>query len=98
MWEVFKRLLTFSFYICNKNIIKKMEGYQIMVHEDREDPDDWTCQCHIDRDYIYKDKVYLNEDEANAELARLRKEEPVISYNPMDCGYLTYSLRKVTIK
>lgn len=76
----------------------KQQGWQIMVHENREDPDDWTCQCHIDRDYVYDGKVYLDHDEAVAEMERLQKEKDHISYSPVDCGYLTYSLQTVTIQ
>ena len=39
-----------------------MIGYQIMVHERREDPEDWTCQCNLNDSWRYDNKVYLDID------------------------------------
>ena len=34
-----------------------MIGYQIMVHERREDPEDWTCQCNLNDSWRYDNRV-----------------------------------------
>jgi hypothetical protein len=54
-----------------------MIGYQIMVHERREDPEDWTCQCNLNDSWRYNNKVYLNKEEAEKKRDELEEKDSV---------------------
>ena len=55
-----------------------MIGYQIMVHERREDPEDWTCQCNLNDSWRYDNRVYLDKNEAEFIRDELEKSDSVI--------------------
>ena len=69
-----------------------MIGYQIMVHERREDPEDWTCQCNLNDSWRYNNKVYLNKEEAEKKRDELEETDSVHSYGGFDFGYRTFEV------
>lgn len=72
-------------------------GYQIWVHETREDPEDWTCSIRYTSDWIYNDKIYTNKEEADKKCAQLKKNHSSHCYGGFDIGYRTYEVVPCTI-
>lgn len=74
-----------------------MIGYQIMVHEKREDPEDWTCQCNLNDSWLYSNKVYLSKKAADKKRDYLEKNNSIHCYGGFDIGYRTFEVIEVEI-
>ena len=73
-------------------------GYQIIVNEQREDPEDWTCQHNLNSIYKYSTKIYETKEEAEKKKAWLEKNRSSVSYGGFDFGYCTYEIVECKIR
>jgi len=72
--------------------------YQIIVHEQRDNFEDWTCSTNCNRTYRYGRKIYETKEEAEKKKAWLEKNRSSVCHGGFDFGYCTYEVVSCTIE
>jgi len=74
-----------------------MTGYIIMVHEQRDNSEDWLCRTNYNNTRKYGRKIYKTRAEAEKKKAWLEKNRSSVCYGGFDFGYCTYEIVPCTI-